>query len=58
MPLSDRIDLDQVPPSFRPFAEAILRRDDPAPGLIRLLGTLGENTGTELFFGLDPPSDG
>ncbi|MCH8167090.1 MAG: 50S ribosomal protein L11 methyltransferase [Proteobacteria bacterium] len=42
MPLSDRIDLDQVPPSFRPFAEAILRRDDPAPGLIRLLGTLGE----------------
>jgi type II protein arginine methyltransferase len=41
MPLSDRIDLDQVPPSFRPFAEAILRQDDPAPGLIGLLGTLG-----------------
>ena len=42
MPLSDRIELDQVPPSFRPFAEAIPRQDDPAPGLIRLLGTLGE----------------
>ena len=42
MPLSDRIELDQVPPSFRPFAEAILRQDDPAPGLIRLLGTIGE----------------
>ncbi len=42
MPLSDRIDLDDVPPSFRPFAEAILRQDDPVPGLIRLLGTLGE----------------
>ncbi len=42
MPLSDRIDLSQVPPSFRPFAEAILRQDDPAPGLIRLLGTVGE----------------
>ena len=42
MPLSDRIDLDQIPPSFRPFAEAVLRQDDPAPSLIRLLGTLGE----------------
>ncbi len=42
MPLSDLIDLDQVPPSFRPFTEAILRQDDPAPGLIGLLGTLGE----------------
>jgi predicted nicotinamide N-methyase len=40
--LRDRIDLDQVPPSFRPFAEAILRQDDPVPGLIQLLGTLGE----------------
>jgi type II protein arginine methyltransferase len=42
MPLPDRIDLDQVPPSFRPFAEAILRQDDPVSGLIQLLGTLGE----------------
>ena len=42
MPLSDRIDLDQVPPSFRPFAKAILRQDDPVPGLVQLLGTLGE----------------
>jgi hypothetical protein len=40
--LSGRIDLAQVPPSFRPFAEAILRQDDPVPGLIKLLGTLGE----------------
>ena len=42
MPLSDRIDLDEVPPSFRPFAKAILRQDDPGSGLIQLLGTLGE----------------
>ena len=42
MPLSDKIDLDQVSPGFRPFAEAILRQDDPAPGLIQLLGTIGE----------------
>ncbi|MHA1527775.1 MAG: 50S ribosomal protein L11 methyltransferase [Alphaproteobacteria bacterium] len=42
MPLSDRIDLNMVPSSFRPFAEAILRQDNPEPGLIRLLGTLGE----------------
>lgn len=41
-PLSDRIDLAQVAPSFRPFAEVILRHDDPVPGLIQLLGTLGE----------------
>lgn len=40
--LSDQIDLDLVPPSFRPFVEAILRLDDPVPGLIQLLGTLGE----------------
>jgi hypothetical protein len=44
MPLSDRIDLDEIPPSFRPFAEAILRQDDPVPGLIQLLGTLGEKS--------------
>jgi len=42
MSLSDRIDLEEVPPSFRPFAEAILRQDDPVPGLIQLLGTLGK----------------
>lgn len=42
MPLPARIDLAEVPPSFRPFAEAILRQDDPVPGLIQLLGTLGE----------------
>jgi len=36
------IELNQVPPSFRPFAEAILWLDDPVPGLIQLLGTLGE----------------
>jgi hypothetical protein len=40
--LSDRIDLSQVPTSFRPFAEVILRQGDPAPSLIQLLGTLGE----------------
>jgi type II protein arginine methyltransferase len=40
--LPDGVDLDQVPPSFRPFAEAILRQGDPVPGLIQLLGTLGE----------------
>lgn len=41
MQLSNRIDLEEVPPSFRPFAGAILRLDDPAPALIRLLGTVG-----------------
>jgi type II protein arginine methyltransferase len=40
--LTNRLDLDQVPPSFRPFAEAILRQDDPAHGLIELLGRLGD----------------
>ena len=33
---------DQIPATFRPFAQAILGQGDPAPGLIRLLGTLGE----------------
>jgi type II protein arginine methyltransferase len=42
MPRPDQIDIDEVPASFRPFAEAILRQDNPVPGLIRLLGTLGE----------------
>ena len=40
--LPDRIDLADVPSSFRPFAAAILRHDDPVPGLIQLLGTIGE----------------
>jgi len=47
MPRPDQIELDEVPPSFRPFAEAILGQDDPTPGLIRLLGTLGEKAPEE-----------
>jgi len=39
--------LNQVPASFRPFAEALLGEDDPAPGLIQLLGTLGRKTAPE-----------
>lgn len=41
MPPSFEIRLEEVPESFRPYAEAILSHADPAPGLIRLLGTLG-----------------
>ena len=32
---------DQIPATFRPFAEAILTQDNPEAGLIQLLGTLG-----------------
>jgi type II protein arginine methyltransferase len=41
MPLRDPIGLNEVPASFRPFAGALLAQNDPEPGLIRLLGTLG-----------------
>lgn len=41
-PLRASLALDQIPATFRPFAEAILRGPDPAPGLIRLLGTVGK----------------
>jgi len=36
------IELQEVPPSFRPFAAAILDHPDPEAGLVALLGTLGE----------------
>lgn len=42
MPPRLRIDLDEIPPTFRPFANAVLAASDPAPRLIDLLGTLGE----------------
>jgi hypothetical protein len=52
MPLSDRIDLGQVPPNFWPFPHPVpLSRGDTLP--VRVT-----NTDTELFFDLPAPSDG
>ena len=52
MPLSDRIDLDEVPPSFRPFAR-------PAPLAVGdALPVRVECTDTELFIDIDNVSDG
>lgn len=42
MPSSLRIHSDEIPPTFRPFAAALLAAPDPAPSLIDLLGTLGD----------------
>lgn len=38
----DAIDPGDIPPSFRPFAEAILRQDRPTAALVELLGTVGQ----------------
>jgi hypothetical protein len=51
MPLPDRIDLDEVPPSFRPFPRPVPLAAGEA------LTVRVENTDTELFFDLDTPSD-
>lgn len=47
MPVSHQIDVDEIPSSFRPFAKAVLRQDDPVTGLIRLLGTVGDKAPPE-----------
>jgi len=41
MSLGLKIEIGDVPASFRPFAEAVIAGTDPVEGLVRLLGTLG-----------------